>query len=441
MVFLRALLNAHAQLSAEVSATVQISTGSAAAVEPPSRALARSLLLKFNAFIASDPHHDDDGEHRLIKEEDKPHWIVFFTVFFILIIFDNVVLNRGHEKISFGKACLYTLFFIFCALCFNVYIYHVRGKYDAIQWGTGYLLEWMLSVDNLFVFHRVFQIFKTPDEQKHKPLFWGIVGAIVFRMAFFCIEELLMHKFSWMHIVFGLFLIYTGIKAGCMDDDDERPDQGVVFIWLTERIPYINEYTEDGSFFVKVPVDQATGEVVDEADAAGGPQNVRREWRATKLMIVVICLEITDLIFAVDSVSAIVAQIPDLFLAYTACVFAMLGLRALFFIIDELVRLFSLLGYGVALILVVLGVKMILRDYVHVPPVYFLCFLISVIVTSMIASVIKEKYWPSEDSDDDDEDEKGSQKSITNSAKNSAKSSPNASQKLPDKVEVEKASA
>jgi len=393
MVFISALLN---HLNAGISSS-----------EPPSTAVMRAVLLKLGSFTGSDPtvahgHHDKD--HVLIRPEDHTHWIVFFIAFFVLIIFDNVVLNRGKEKISFGRACIYTLFFIACAGLFNIYIYFVRGPTDAFNWGTGYLLEWMLSVDNLFVFHRVFQLFKTPDDQKHKPLFFGIIGAIVFRMGFFCVEELLMHQFSWMHIVFGLFLIYTGVKAGMADDEDERPDESPVFIWITSKIPYVNQYTRDGSFFVKVPVDE-NRELANEAQI---PR--RREWKATKLMLVVIFWEITDLIVAVDSVAAIVAQIPDLFLAYTACVFAMLGLRATFFVIDELVKLFSLLGYGVALILIVLGVKLILRDYVHVPPSYFLAFLITTIAVSMIGSVIKETYWPSEEEDDDVDQEKENEK-------------------------------
>jgi len=207
-----------------------------------------------------------------------------------------------------------------------------------------------------------------------------------------------------MHIVFGLFLIYTGVQAGMDDGEEERPDESPVFVWITSKIPYVNQYTRDGSFFARVPVDEHR-ELANEAQT---PR--RREWKATKLMLVVICLEITDLIFAVDSVSAIVAQIPDLFLAYTACVFAMLGLRATFFVIDELVKLFSLLGYAVALILIVLGVKLILRDYVHVPPAYFLAFLISTIALSMIGSVIKETYWPSEEDEEEVDQEKENEK-------------------------------
>ena len=206
----------------------------------------------------------------------------------------STTLNRGHEKISFGKGCLCNIFFVFCAGICNVYNFYVRGSDDAFQWGTGYLsfdgtqtgvfasahwirdvLEWMLSVDNPFVFQRVCQSFKTPDDQKHKPLFWGIIGAIVFRMAFCCIEEMLMHKYSWMHIIFGLFLIYTGFKAAIMDDEEDRPDLGVVFVWFTERIPHVIYYTREPLFFLKVPVDQSTGEVCDIADKDVVPRGRR----------------------------------------------------------------------------------------------------------------------------------------------------------------------
>lgn len=345
-----------------------------------------------------------------------------------------------------------------------MYVYHSRGLDDAIDWGTGYLLEWMLSIDNLFVFHRVFAVFHTPDEQKHKPLFYGIVGAIFFRMIFFMIEEFLIRHITWMHFIFGAFLIYTGIKA-VGDDEDDSPKQGHVYQFLERHIYFVDQYDENGSFFCKVQVNAETGEVVpqvephqkrvsvatprwpsgvkdnlstsakeDEEAAAfeparsmsfpagaispspmaprsqfsfgvpptlspaiestgsGGSTEVQvvERWRATRLVLVVVCLELTDLVFAVDSVSAIIAQIPDLYLAYTACVFAMLGLRALYFAIDELVKLFSLLQYGVAAILIFLGVKLIMRSWFHIPPLVVCGILLTTLAISIIASLVKD---------------------------------------------------
>jgi len=348
-----------------------------------------------------EPQHKHHAtEATLFQEEDLVPWIVFTLVFTVLVVFDNGVLHRKAEKLSLLQSILYTTFWIAIAGMFNVYVYMTRGADDAFNWGTGYLLEWMLSVDNLFVFHRIFIVFKTPDEQKHKPLFYGIIGAIVFRMVFFLIEEILLHQVAWMHLVFGIFLIYTGYKAVSMDDEEDSPEQGWLFKFLVTYINYVDRYDEKGRFFTPieevVEVDEDTGSKLEnnkEADASkeGHEQlvvNTGVQYRATRLVLVVVCLEVTDLIFAVDSVSAIVAQIPDLFLAYTACVFAMLGLRAMFFAIDELVKMFSLLSYGVAFILIFIGIKLILRSWIHIPPSIVCCILVSTLVISVIASLL-----------------------------------------------------
>jgi tellurite resistance protein TerC len=407
----------------------------------PSRAVLQSVLVRLytgadpNATwgdVLSDPaahlpphgiegleprHHAHRQEATLFQEEDLTAWIVFTLVFFVLVIFDNFVLFKKVEKLSLLQSILYTTFWIAVAGMFGIYVWYTRGMTDAFSWGTGYLLEWMLSVDNLFVFHRIFSVFKTPDAQKHKPLFYGIIGAIVFRMIFFLIEEILLHHVTWMHLVFGLFLIYTGFKAVSMDDDDESPDQGAVFQFILSHIKYVDRYDDDGKFFTQVAVNKNTGEVIESARSSTSkpdleaeglkPEEVEYRGQATRLVLVVICLEVTDLVFAVDSVSAIVAQIPDLFLAYTACVFAMLGLRAMFFAIDELVRMFSLLSYGVAFILVFIGLKLILKSWIHIPP-KFVCFiLVFTLLMSVVASVVAEK------SEDDEKDGKEDRENST----------------------------
>jgi len=281
------------------------------------------------------------------------------------------------------------------------------------------MLEWMLSVDNLFVFRTVFVYFKTPDEQKHKPLFWGIVGAIIFRMAFFVVEELLLHNFTWMHFLLGIFLVYTGLKILWVDEDEGRPDENPILEKIFKVVPFVDAYAVEPKFVAKVPYDEngvpllapakdclpenkwrrqesaPQAKVVPSWDAS--MQEIdqvkieRWRYRATRLALVVVCLEITDVVFAVDSVSAIVAQIPDLFLAYTACVFAMLGLRATFFVIDELVNLFSLLSYAVAAILVFIGIKLCLKTWVHIPPWVVCIVLSSTLTVAMIASLVYER--------------------------------------------------
>jgi tellurite resistance protein TerC len=395
--------------------------------------------------LSNDPHNKD---MKMFHYKDIWHWVIFTVVFFILIIFDNVVLHRGNQTISFPKACCYTVFWIFLAMLFCVYIYFIRGIADAFQWGVGYTLEWMLSVDNLFVFHLVFKLYGTPDHLKHKPLFYGIVGAVVFRMIFFVVEGTLLSHLWWMHFVFGIFLIYTGIKSAMVDDDDEDPRDNWCVKCLANRLPLINGYDNGGNFFVRVPIDEngepimpdlvvrsargekegydeektniyqanqwySTPRAADRSpDLSDSPSVQRRspdscgcaagyEWRATTLLLVVLCLEATDIIFAVDSVSAIIAEIPDLYLAYTACVFAMLGLRAMFFVIERMIVLFEYLKYGVAAILVFIGVKLMARSWIHVPPWLVLIILVGTLVTCVLASVIKQKCCPKPvDSDD-----------------------------------------
>jgi len=360
--------------------------------------------------------YEGDGVYTLFRGQDLSAWITFTIVFAVLIIFDNCVLNRGNKALSVGIAAVYTFFWVLMAAAFCGYIYWRFGSHQAFNWGSGYLLEWMLSFDNIFVFHLIFQVYGTPDDQKHKPLFWGICGAVFFRLIFLFIGEVMLHSMMFAHILFGGFLVYTGIQSLSADDDEEDPSKNAVVQFLSRRLPFVSYYDSKGSFFVKVPVergqpiissnavtyrstvnaDNEEGErgygTVDFAAVSRTNAGVRTEWRGTMLFLVVICLEVSDILFAVDSVSAIVAQVPDLFLAYTSAVFAMLGLRAMFFIVDELVKVFQFLKYGVAAILIFIGIKLILGKLVHIPPGVVCCILFGTLAGSMVASWGWEKY-------------------------------------------------
>jgi tellurite resistance protein TerC len=355
---------------------------------------------------------DGPTEYHLFRTQDATAWITFSVVFAVLIIFDNFCLHRSNKALSLGQATVYTFFWVLCAACFCGYIYWSRGAHPAANWGSGYLLEWMLSFDNIFVFHLIFQIYSTPDDLKHKPLFWGICGAVFFRLIFLFIGEYMLHTLWFAHLLFGGFLVYTGIKSVTVDDEDDDPSKNWLVQFLSRRLPFVSYYDAKGAFFVKVPVDGAsqplltTGDTPSSSQEAGErgygtidfaavrQQNprVRTETRATMLFLVVICLEVSDILFAVDSVSAIVAQVPDLFLAYTSAVFAMLGLRAMFFIVDELVQLFQFLKYGVAAILVFIGIKLILGKLVHIPPGVVCIILFATLGLSMVVSVLYDKY-------------------------------------------------
>eukprot|EP00747_Dinoflagellata_sp_TGD_P134382 gnl/TRDRNA2_/TRDRNA2_175313_c0_seq7.p1 gnl/TRDRNA2_/TRDRNA2_175313_c0~~gnl/TRDRNA2_/TRDRNA2_175313_c0_seq7.p1 ORF type:complete len:434 (+),score=95.08 gnl/TRDRNA2_/TRDRNA2_175313_c0_seq7:92-1393(+) len=357
-----------------------------------------------------------DKNYTLFRQEDWPAWVTFTAAFMVLIIFDNVVLNRKSRSLTMTRAVIYTLFWVFIAGCFGTWVYVWFGPPQAFMWASGYMLEWMLSFDNLFVFHMIFSVYGTPNRLKHKPLFWGICGAVFFRLLFIFLGELLMHTMFFMRFVFGGFLIYTGIQTVTAEDDDEDPSQHPAVQFLQKRVPFVSAYDTHGAFFVRVKIDEKGEPILPEPDeskalvddaesdtkkietydfsAALADDNGRSktERRATMLFLVVVCLEISDILFAVDSVSAIVAAVNDLFLAYTSAVFAMLGLRATFFIIDVLVSLFSLLKYGVATVLVFVGIKLMIGKWYHISPAVVCLVLFGAIGGSMLASYIMDRY-------------------------------------------------
>mmetsp|Transcript_50695 Transcript_50695/g.122037 ORF Transcript_50695/g.122037 Transcript_50695/m.122037 type:complete len:440 (-) Transcript_50695:242-1561(-) len=367
------------------------------------------LQFTLNTAFAKDNHYT------LFRYEDWPAWLTFTAVFICLIVLDNMIMNRNPHALTIKRAVAYTLFWVLCAGAFCGWVYWYYGANQAFMWASGYMLEWMLSFDNLFVFHLIFSVYATPDHLKHKPLFLGICGAVGFRLAFIFVGEYLMHTMFFVHLLFGAFLIYSGAKTMTADDEDEDPSKHPLVQWLQRKVPFVSAYDERGAFFVRVPLDEhgqprlpggplAQSEAgaqqpgghygsVDFADAAWckAEGRARGQLRATMLVLVVICLEVSDVLFAVDSVSAIVAQVNDLFLAYTSAVFAMLGLRAMFFIIDVLVRLFSLLKYGVGMVLIFIGIKLMAERIYRVPPAIVCIVLMSTVGTSMLASFIQDE--------------------------------------------------
>jgi len=263
--------------------------------------------------------------------DSHEQWTVFCTVFVVMFLIEVYVFNRS--KTALGNAFC-TLFWFGCACSFCFYIYTVRGEDDAVNWFTGYVLEWLLSVDNLFVFQRIFICMGTPESQRQTALLWGILGAIFFRLVLFMCSQQLLNSCWWMHYLFGSFLIYTGIQAMRHQEDEPESDTPL-FTCIAKRLPYVDKYHPDGAyFFMKVP-EQG---VADEGE--------RTVWKATRLFLVVVCLELTDFIFAIDAVCVIIAQIPSVYLAFTACVFSMIGVRSLYDVADKLTRYFWLVSYG-----------------------------------------------------------------------------------------------
>ena len=304
-------------------------------------------------------------------------WVAFNLLVAVLLGLDLFVFNRKAHVIGFREAIGWSIFWIGLALVFNVLMIPWRGHDDALKFTAGYLLEKSLSVDNLFVFLLLFTYFQVPRKFQHRVLFWGIVGAILMRIIFIVLGVALINHLHWMLFIFGAFLIYTGCKMAVKNEENVHPENNPV-IKLVRRVMPVSPPTDDGKFFT-----------------------IHKGKRmATPLFVVLIAIETTDVVFAIDSVPAVigvirdpVTQQSDMFLAYSSNIFAILGLRALYFALSGLLEKFHLLHYGLAAILVFVGLKMLLEAadhyqwlpwHLHVPTAVSLS-IIGLILTLAIA--------------------------------------------------------
>lgn len=295
-------------------------------------------------------------------------WILFNLFILILIIFDLFVLHRGSKVIKIKDAILVSGFWISLALAFNVLIYHYLGPEAGLNFLTGYLIEKSLSVDNIFVFLLLFKYFHTPKEYQYSVLFWGILGAIVMRAAFIYFGLALITNFHWVLPLFGTFLVYSGIKMAFSHDEEVHPENNPALRLLKKVFPMTQTY-ENGRFFV----------------------NNDGKWFATPLLAVLVAVETTDLIFALDSIPAIMAITLDPFIIYTSNIFAILGLRSLYFALAGTMDLFHHLHYGLAAILSFVGFKMIAADYMEIPISWTLLFIFTTLLVSIGASLVFKK--------------------------------------------------
>ncbi|PKN18036.1 MAG: hypothetical protein CVU71_10960 [Deltaproteobacteria bacterium HGW-Deltaproteobacteria-6] len=295
-------------------------------------------------------------------------WWIFFAVFILIMLaLDLGVLNRKTHVFRMNEAMLWTAFWVTLALLFCAGVYFFYGHGKAMEFLAGYLIEYSLSIDNLFVFMLIFRFFKVPIEYEHKALFWGIFLALVTRGVFIFAGVALINTFSWIMYVFGAFLIFTGIKMALNKETEVHPDKNIAIKMLRFFTPVTKRFSGARFFVVK--------------------RGVRF---ATPMLAVLLALETTDILFAVDSIPAVFAITKDPFIIYTSNVFAILGLRSLFFAISGLMRLFHLLHYGLAAILSFVGVKMLIEDFFHVPVAASLIVIASILAVSIISSVI----WP-----------------------------------------------
>jgi tellurite resistance protein TerC len=288
-------------------------------------------------------------------------WLGFTAVVAALLILDLAVLNRRSHVLSFKEAVSWSLGLITFALLFGLFILWREGTQPALEYYTGYLIELSLSVDNLFVFILIFSYFGVPAEAQPKVLKWGILGAIVMRFIFIALGALLLEQFDWIIYVFGGILILTGIRMYTQKEERIEPEKNPVVRLARRFLPFTHAY-EGARFFVR---------------------NVSGRLFATPLFLVLLVVEWSDLVFAIDSIPAIFAVTRDPFLVYSSNVFAILGLRALFFVLASMMDKFVYLKPGVALILVFVGLKMTFSYWLHVPTLVSLGVIILTLVTSV----------------------------------------------------------
>lgn len=295
-------------------------------------------------------------------------WISFNVFILVMLALDLGVFHRKASVISVKEALIWSVIWTVLALLFNVGIFFLMGGEPALQFFTGYLIERALSMDNVFVFYLVFAAFGIPCLYQYRVLFWGIIGALIMRALLITCGITLVNNFHWVIYVFGAFLIITGIKMAVSKDTEVHPEKNPALKMFRKIMP-ITADLHDEKFFVRIK-----GAIY-----------------ATPLFVVLLLVETTDVVFALDSIPAIIAITRDSFLVYTSNIFAILGLRALYFALAGIVSLFEYMHYGFAVILSFVGVKMLISKFYEIPILVSLSVIAGVLVISMLASVIKAR--------------------------------------------------
>ena len=295
-------------------------------------------------------------------------WVGFNVFVVAMLALDLGVFHRKAHVVSFREAIAWTITWITLALLFNLGVWHYAGEQKALEFITGYLIEYSLSVDNLFVFALLFSYFAVPPKFQHRVLFWGILGALVLRAIMIGAGTVLIAKFAWIIYVFGAFLILTGIKMIVKREEEIHPERNPVVKWFKKLMPVTSDYREN-KFFVH-------------------ENGIRM---ATPLFVVLFLVEISDVIFAVDSIPAIFAVTTDPFIVYTSNVFAILGLRSLYFALAGVMDKFHYLKIGLGVVLTFVGVKMLLA---HTAWKIDTLVSLGVIVLTLAASVVMSLLRP-----------------------------------------------
>ena len=301
-------------------------------------------------------------------------WVIFNAFVLLLLALDLFVFHRKAHEVKIKEAIGWSLFWIALSLSFNLLIYFEMGSKPAIEFLTGYLIEKSLSVDNLFVFLMIFNYFHVPLQFQHKILFWGVLGALILRAIFILAGIALLQKFHFITYILGAFLVFTGIKMATTKQEEIDPAANPVVKFISRYVPVTNELV-GGKFFVRKD----------------------KTMFATPLFIVLIMVETTDVVFAADSIPAILAVSNDSFIVYTSNVFALMGLRALYFALAGIMQLFHYLHYGLSLILVFIGAKLLLASFIKIDMVYALIIVAVILGGSILLSILfplKDKDLP-----------------------------------------------
>jgi tellurite resistance protein TerC len=305
-------------------------------------------------------------------------WVGFNLFVLAMLAIDLGVFHRKSHTVSIKEATIWSVVWISLSLLFNLGIYFFwdviapndaySNSEAALAFLTGYLIEKSLSVDNIFVFVLLFTFFAVPAAYQHRVLFWGIIGALIMRGALIAVGAVLLKEFHWIIYIFGAFLIYTGFRMASHKDTELNPDQNIL-LKIFRRIMPVTETYEGDKFFVR-----RAGRLL-----------------ATPLFVVLLVVESTDLVFAVDSIPAIFAVTDNPFIVYTSNVFAILGLRSLYFLLAGVVDKFHYLKLGLSVVLVFVGTKMLIVDLYKIPVGLSLAFIATILTTSIVASLIRSR--------------------------------------------------
>jgi tellurite resistance protein TerC len=303
-------------------------------------------------------------------------WTVFLSVVTLLLVLDLGVLNRRDHEIGVRESLWLTAGYVFIALLFGVWVWSRLGADAGMDYFTAYVVEQSLSMDNLFVMSLIFAYYGIPRQYQHRVLFWGIIGVIVMRGVLIGFGSVLIHRFDWVLLIFAAFLVFTGIKMLLSSGDDDDKIEDSRFIKFLQKHLRVTPFLHGHRFFIK-----------GSRIGGGG-----RAWQATPLFLALVTVEIADLIFAVDSVPAVLAITTTTFVVYTSNVFAVVGLRAMYFAIAAIIHRFVYMKYSLAAILVFIGMKAFYAHYFDkVPAVVSLGITLGTLAAGVVFSMIKTK--------------------------------------------------